>query len=139
MRLRLTNNVSLGLVFETDAHTFVSDLNATLVEYRRRDELKCDPELQIAVPVPGEGRVAWISPNYSEPKICVILDAHAVRDILKSRGVTLWKKIERAYEASLAFQEWFRSVIENSSLRTVDGKPHLELVRGKKPQKDDSE
>jgi hypothetical protein len=137
MRLRLTNNVSFCLDFETNAKTFVKDINAALVEYRRRDELKRDPELQIAVPVPGEERIAWINPNYSEPKILLILDAHAVQEILKSRGLHLWKKVERAYEASLDFQAWFQSLMDDSSEDTVHGKPHLEVVRAGKQEKDD--
>jgi len=139
MRLRLTNKVSFSLDFETNAKTFLKDLNVALIEYRRCDDLKRDPELQIAVPVVSEDRIAWISPNYAEPKIMLILDAHEVQDVLKSRGLHLWRKIEQAYEASLDFQAWFQNLIEDSSEPTGERKAHLEVVRTEESEEDDSE
>jgi hypothetical protein len=139
MLLRLKNRVSFSLEFETNAKTFVKDINRALVEYRQHDELNQAPELQIAVPIQGEDRLVWIGANHSEPKIPLLLDSNTIQQVLKTRGVHLWGRIEEAYEEAASFQDWFQSLIEDSPEMDERKRPQLEVVRPYDPEQGDSE
>lgn len=139
MLLRLKNRVSFSLEFETTAKTFVRDINRALVEYRQRDELNQTPELQIAVPIHSEERLVWVGANYSEPKIPLLLDSDTIQEVLKTRGVHLWGRIEEAYEEAASFQDWFHRLIEDSSENNEKKRPQLAVVRPHDPEQSDSE